>query len=104
MYMLDFIKQNPAVSAAIITATVAFLAAIIAAMVSYIVSKRSSYILAVTAERSKWIDKLRENIAGLLAVCASIYLMTLKNAAPALTDIERADKLIALIQMQLNPN
>lgn len=66
--------------------------------------KRSSYIISVTAERSKWIDKLRGNIADLLAVCGSIHMNQAdKISVVALTKRSDADRLIALITLQLDP-
>jgi len=89
---------------AIIAAIIAFFGVALSALISLIISRRSSFIMAVTAERSKGIDKLRENIAELLGLCSAIYFMKDKNTLEANAKREKADRLIALITMQLNPN
>ncbi len=95
-----FTSVNPTLAASFI----ALIGVIISAIISIIISRRSSFITAVTAERSKWIDKLRENIAELLGTCGAMRL-----ALPDVTSgeargrREKADRLIALITMQLNP-
>jgi hypothetical protein len=69
-------------------------------------SARSVYSTAVTTERSKWINALRENIASL-----SGNLRTLSyNAATTAPDpeikknaVRDVNKLISLIALQLNP-
>lgn len=82
----------------------ALIATIVSAVIALIVSKRSSYITAVTAERSKWIDKLRENIAELLGVCGAIQVaLPEKKSAEVRALMEKADRFSALIMMQLNP-
>lgn len=95
--MIEYIKQNPELTGVVISA-------IISAIISFLISSKSSYITAVTAERSKWIDKLRENIAELLSVCSTIHISLPDTKSPdALVRHEKADRLIALIMMQLNP-
>ena len=82
-----------------------FLSSFFSAFVANVVSKRSAYITAVTAERSIWIDKLRSNIAELLGVCGAIHLSSSdKTSDKALEKRQNADRLIALITLQLNPN
>ena len=88
---------------AIIAAIIAFFGVVLSALISLAISRRSSFIMAVTAERSKWIDKLRENIAELLSLFSAIYLMKEKNTPEADAKREKADRLIAVITMQLNP-
>lgn len=69
---------------------------------AFVTGRRSVYISSVTAERSKWIEKLRSNIAELLQVCAAINNETQTSQA---YDEKRnkADGLISLISLQLNP-
>ncbi|UMA65333.1 hypothetical protein LVO79_02375 [Roseivivax marinus] len=103
-------KANPNITVAII----ALCGVLISAFVAFITGKRSVYISSVTAERSKWIDKLRGNIAEFVGVCSAIHLhipidgdYTGRTTEQKKADIERrhqADCLIALITLQLNPN
>lgn len=95
------------------TAVIALVGVLLSAFVANMVSKRSAYITAVTAERSKWIDKLRSNIADLLGVCGVIHTsmpleatkkVTYLNSAEYRMNTQSADRLIALIALQLNPN
>lgn len=103
-------KANPAITVAII----AFCGVLTSAFVAFITGRRSVFISSVTAERSKWIDKLRGNISELVGVCSAIHLNvpidgdhTTRTAEEKKVDLERqhqADRLIALITLQLNPN
>lgn len=106
--ILKYFTGNPQflpVATAAIALIGVFLSAFVSAFVANAVSKRSAYITAVTAERSKWIDKLRSNIADLLGVCGAIHLSSSdKTSDKALEKRQNADRLIALITLQLNPN
>lgn len=76
----------------------------VSVMVSYSISKRSVYISSVTAERSKWIDKLRGNISDLLGVLSTINMaMPDIGSDEAKKNRSEADRIISLISMQLNP-
>lgn len=97
---MDFFQTNPALGAAFIALT----GVVISALVAFVGSRRSIYISSVTAERSKWIDKLRTNIADLLGVCSALHHAKIHkktDESPALK--QDADRLIALISLQLNP-
>ena len=93
-------KANPT----IVVAIIALCGVLISTSVAFLTGRRSVYISSVTAERSKWIDKLRSNIAELLLVCADI-----NNTPPGHgshkydENRNKADGLIALITLQLNP-
>ena len=106
--ILKYFTENPQfvpVATAAIALIGVFLSAFVSAFVANVVSKRSAYITSVTAERSKWIDKLRSNIAELLGVCGAIHLSSSdKTSDKALEKRQNADRLIALITLQLNPN
>jgi hypothetical protein len=106
--ILKYFTENPQfvpIATAAIALIGVFLSAFVSAFVANVVSKRSAYITAVTAERSKWIDKLRSNIAELLGVCGAIHLSSSdKTSDKALEKRQNADRLIALITLQLNPN
>lgn len=102
--IISFIKgMEPQVDAAFIALIGVVISIIISATVSLIVSRRSSYIMAVTAERSKWIDKLRENIADLLGNLGAIRTLEQTGRGERHEKLEKLDRLIALITMQLNP-
>ena len=86
---------------------VAILSALIAAMVSYSIAARNVYISTVTAERSKWIDKLRSNLAAYSAAIAHAQLRIVgeqENQVVLVREkLEQINDLAALIQLQLNP-
>src|SRR3990172_6349073 len=97
----------------IIVAFIALAGVILSALISKLISGRTLYVNAVTVERSKWIDKLRENIA----TCSG-YLRTLSyqtevadiraTVAPiSLAEqdalVKEINKLISLLSLQLNP-
>lgn len=102
-----YLGKNPQlvpIGSAILALTGIALAAFLSAFVAFTVSKRSAYLTSVTAERSKWIDKLRGNIAELLAVCGSINMAENDRKSDVeLAKRREADRLIALITLQLNP-
>ncbi|MDQ3435255.1 MAG: hypothetical protein M3481_11350 [Actinomycetota bacterium] len=65
-------------------------------------TKRTSFINTVTAERVKWITKVRENVATLCAPCDQwIYHKTQDSTSELQKQIET--KKIE-IRLQLNPN
>lgn len=113
--LFEWVKVNPAAAGTVSAAFIALCGVVITAFAAFITGRRSVYISSVTAEGSKWIEKLRTNIADLLGVCSAIQLsipvdMVAKGqrtAAGYASDIERrhqADRLVALITLQLNPN
>jgi hypothetical protein len=102
--ILNYLNKNPA-SVPIVAAAIALFGVVVSAFVAFTVSKRSTYVTAVTAERSKWIDKLRGNIADLLGICGAIHLTSSdKTSEKALGKRQDADRLVGLITLQLNPN
>ncbi|WP_141703047.1 hypothetical protein [Cereibacter johrii] len=100
--IISWIKANPGAAATISAAIIAVCGVIFSAFSAFVTGRRSVYISSVTAERSKWIEKLRSNIAELLQVCAAINNETRTRLA---YDEKRnkADGLISLISLQLNP-
>jgi hypothetical protein len=97
----------------IVSAAIALAGVLGSAVISSIISRRSIYINSVTVERSKWIEKLRSNIADFCAAAASVELEyhfgkpmprteILKKLIEndAVRDILRLD---ILIKLQLNP-
>lgn len=100
--LFAWIKANPGAAATISAAVIAVCGVIFSAFSAFVTGRKSVYISSVTAERSKWIDKLRSNIAELLQVCAAI-----NNETPSGQGYDKkrneADRLISLISLQLNP-
>lgn len=100
--LIAWIKDNPGAAATISAATIALCGVIFSAFSAFVTGRSSIYISSVTAERSKWIEKLRSNIAELLQVCAAI---SNESGRSQTYDEKRnkADGLISLISLQLNP-
>ena len=114
MDLMDALKENSylvSILVAVLALVGVFVAALISAFVALSSSKRSTYIASVTIERSKWIEKLRGNIAELLSVLGAISRDSAKSKKAqdekhidkASARRTEADKLIALITLQLNP-
>jgi hypothetical protein len=100
--LFEFMKDNLGPIATITAAFIALCGVIFAAFSAFVTGRRSVYISSVTAERSKWIDKLRSNIADLLQLCAAINNEQ-KNMPAYDEKRNKADGLIAIISLQLNP-
>lgn len=73
------------------------------AVQNYRTSRRTIFINTVTAERIKWIGKLRENISTFCGVAHYWRFSTQKGSTEELKKIEEIDKLRHLIALQLNP-
>mgnify|MGYP003109929006 CR=1 FL=1 len=100
--LFTWVKANPGAAATIGAAIIAVCGVILSAFSAFVTGRRSVYISSVTAERSKWIEKLRSNIAELLQVCAAIN--NDRQCSKSYDDKRnKADGLIALISLQLNP-
>jgi len=86
---------------------VALVAALIGGWVSYANANRNVYINSITVERSKWIEKLRNNLAAYSAVIAHTKLRNTgeqeNQVALVREKLEQQNDLAALIQLQLNP-
>jgi hypothetical protein len=94
--------------ATVVAAAIALTGVVLSVLVSALVSRRSSYISSVTVERSKWIDKLRTNIADLLGALGHVHVQhsasqSYRNTPTHFDDLRRIDTLIATITLQLNP-
>lgn len=102
-----------AAALAILVALIGLIGALGGAFTSYLVSGRSVYINSVTAERSKWIDKLRTNIATYSALLAETTFTLHEintqpetvqiNAAKVLNVLHRINAIVSILQLQLNP-
>ena len=104
--------EDPArvgVVAAWFTGGAAIISVIISAVVSTIVSRRSTYINAVTTERSKWIEMLRGTIAKMSA--SADRVVTLRTAGTVdyaksvdwATDTQELHRLLSDLMLRLNP-
>lgn len=100
--LFEWIKANPGAAVTISAAIIAVCGVIFSAFSAFVTGRRSVYISSVTAERSKWIEKLRSNIAQLLQVCAAIN-NEMQSSQAYDEKRNRADGLISLISLQLNP-
>lgn len=100
--LFSWIRANPGATATISAAIIAVCGVIFSAFSAFVTGRRSVYISSVTAERSKWIEKLRSNIAELLQVCAAINNET-QSSQTYDEKRNKADGLISLISLQLNP-
>ena len=95
-------------SVAIVAASIALLGVILSAFVSSLIARKSNYITAVTNERSKWIDKLRNNLSEFAGSAAYLFhkMQTAANYAtlPEHDElVQKLERLEALIRLQLNP-
>lgn len=96
-------------SQVVIASAIALIGVLASAIISSSISKRSAYLAAVTAERSKWIEKLRSNIAELAGICNYVHMklstdMDYASSAELDEMIRRIEHLAAMIRLQLNPN
>lgn len=92
--------------ATVSAACIALLGVFLSAIISLLISGRNLFVNTVTIERSKWIEKLRQNIAS----CSGLLrTLSYKVTAGNLTAVEREEfmqkinRLISLIRLQLNP-
>jgi hypothetical protein len=97
-------------SISLTVACIALVGVVITGIVSLLVARRSTYLNAVTAERSKWIDKLRTNIVEMVAVAHELDVKLYRERDGEFQRSDDYDKLtrditekIALLRLQLNP-
>jgi hypothetical protein len=94
---------------ATISAVIAVSGVIVSALVSALISRRTNYLNAVTVERSKWIEKLRNNISDCVGTLGYLYYQTSLDYEfdidPERNElVEKTEVIIAVIKLQLNPN
>ena len=70
---------------------------------NYRLSRRTAFINTVTAERVKWIDKLRENISTFCGLIYTWQASSLEGKPESLDFEKQVDRLRHLIRLQLNP-
>ena len=71
---------------------------------NYRASRRTAFINTVTAERVKWIEKLRENISQFCGFTYTWSVSKLEDTERGKKIVEEIDKLRHLIRLQLNPD
>ena len=68
-------------------------------------SKRTTYINAVTSERVKWINSLRENVSKYVGLTYHWVISDIEEDSDDSKEIlKEIDQVRILIQLQLNPN
>jgi hypothetical protein len=71
---------------------------------NYRLTRRTSFINTVTAERVKWIEKLRDNLSTYCGLLFTWQASNLAGGKPESLDFEKGvDRLRYLIRLQLNP-
>jgi hypothetical protein len=70
---------------------------------NYRMARRTAFINTVTAERIKWIEKLRDNISSFCGLTHTWRQSELEGKPDELDVVKRLDKLRYLIRLQLNP-
>jgi hypothetical protein len=80
-----------------------------------LIAGRNVYINSITAERSKWLDKLRINLSAYYSLSASITYrqrtlaaitdddIRKQQVAGRYTDLEKLEERASLLRLQLNP-
>src|SRR5271163_31860 len=111
MWLFDqlFKNHDPATTAAAVAVTVSFIAltgTLLSALLSFIGARGTLYSNVVTAERSKWINALRENIANFSGKLRTLsFKVETKNIKleERAAIVAESNNLISLILLQLNP-
>jgi hypothetical protein len=70
---------------------------------NYRMARRTAFINTVTAERIKWIEKLRDNISSFCGLTHTWRQSELEGKPDELDVVKRLGKLRYLIRLQLNP-
>lgn len=88
-------------------ALIALCGVAVSAFVAWATALRGQYVNAVTVERSRWINALRENIATFSGVLRTLNFRSETNTLDHNTKVETVseiNRLISLINLQLNPH
>ena len=90
-------------------AIIAVTGVLFSALISFMSARRATYINSVTAERSKWIESLRKNIADLNSKSRIFNYNitsepTYRNSDEYRKNIEEIYALMTLLRLQLNPD
>ena len=101
--IIDFSSLSDTTNVALI----ALCGVIISAFVAWLTALRGQYVNAVTVERSKWINALRENIASFSGALRTLSFRAETKQLDHSAKVEaiaEINKLISLIHLQLNPH
>lgn len=71
---------------------------------NYRAGRRTAFVNTVTAERVKWIEKLRDNISQFCGLTYTWSFSGLEGTERGREIVEEIDKLRHLIRLQLNPD
>jgi hypothetical protein len=96
---------------AIIALAGVLISAIISALIAFVTSRKALYVNAVTVERSKWIEKLRNNLAMYSGLAHSVFFKAKledwaeggKSSPEYYALIRQLQDLRSLLKLQLNP-
>jgi hypothetical protein len=100
---------SESISAPVIALSGVVIAAIISALIAFVTSRKALYVNAVTVERSKWIEKLRNNIATYSAAAHGLFYKAKtedweKGASPEyFAQLRELQDLKSQLKLQLNP-
>jgi hypothetical protein len=102
---------SESMSAPVIAFAGVVIAAIISALIAFVTSRKALYVNAVTVERSKWIEKLRGNLARYSAAAHTLFYQAKIEEYTELTEpsaeyyqlLRELQDLRSLIKLQLNP-
>lgn len=110
--IVDWLDSGPG-AATIAVGLLALVGVVTTVVTTYRVAGRTVYITSITAERSKWIDKLRTNLAAYSGLLAELSFALHDRGFFDAEYRERGDEIIAVlnrvnavasvIQLQLNP-
>lgn len=92
-----------------VSAVIAVSGVILSALVSSLISGRANYLNAVTVERSKWIERLRNNISDCIGLLGYLNLrMSIDPEFDIDSEhndlVKKIETIVATIKLQLNPN
>jgi hypothetical protein len=94
---------------AVIALSGVIMSAILSALIAFVTSRKALYVNAVTVERSKWIEKLRNNIATYSAAAHGLFYKAKtedweKGASPEyFAKLRELQDLKSQLILQLNP-
>lgn len=85
-----------------IVAILAIVVSLLSILLNFYMNKKTSFINTVTAERVKWLNKLRDNISSF---CGLTHHWVMSNIDDQKKQeiLQELDKLRYLIKLQLNP-
>jgi hypothetical protein len=94
---------------AVIALSGVIISAILSALIAFVTSRKALYVNAVTVERSKWIEKLRNNIATYSAAAHGLFYKAKtedweKGASPEyFAQLRQLQDLKSQLKLRLNP-